>query len=213
VVGVAKTGQYFFLIEPPEPLVYFPRNQRPLSRMALVVLSAGPPEDLAAPVRELVRRLDGRQPIYNLRTVGEQYRMRVVVILEILMTLVSAMGAMGFGLALVGLFGLVACGVARRTREIGIRIAIGARPHDVLRMVIAEGVAITAAGLATGVVVGLLAGRTIAAALPGAADRSGTDLLVFAGVVCTTVAITLLAAYVPARRALRVMPTEALRYE
>jgi predicted permease len=213
VVGVAKTGQYFFLIEPPEPLVYFPRSQRPLARMALVIHAAGPPEALAAPVRELVRRLDGRQPIYNLRTVGEQYRMRAVVILEILMTLVTAMGAMGLGLALVGLFGLVTYGVARRTREIGIRVAIGARPRDVLRMAIAEGAAITAAGLVTGVVVGLLAGRTIAAALPGAADRNGTDLLVFAGVVCTTLAITLLAAYVPARRALRVMPTEALRCE
>jgi predicted permease len=213
VVGVAKTGRYFFLIEPPEPLVYFPRSQRPLARMALVIHAAGPPEDLAAPVRELVRRLDGRQPIYNLRTVGEQYHMRVVVILEILMTLVSAMGAMGFGLALVGLFGLVAYGVARRTREIGIRVAIGARPRDVLRMAIVEGAAITAAGLVTGVVVGLLAGRTIAGALPGAADRNGIDLLVFAGVVCTTLAIALLAAYVPARRALRVMPTEALRCE
>jgi predicted permease len=213
VVGVARTGQYFFLIEPPAPLVYFPRTQRPVPRMALVMLSAGSPEDLAAPVRELVGRLDGRQPIYNLRTVSEQYRMRVVVILEILMTLVSAMGAMGFGLALVGLFGLVAYGVARRTREIGIRVAIGARPRDVLRMAIAEGAAITAGGLAAGVTIGLLAGQAIAAALPGAAGLAGNDLLVFAAVAFATLAITLLAAYVPARRALRVAPTDALRCE
>ena len=213
VVGVAKTGQYLFLIEPPTPLVYLPRSQRPLSRMALVILAAGSPEDLAAPVRALVRRLDGSQPIYNLRSLGEQYRMRVVVILEILMTLVSAMGAMGFGLALVGLFGLVAYGVTRRTREIGIRVAVGARPRDVLRMAMAEGAAIMAGGLVAGVGIGLLAGRALAAALPGTEGISGRDALVFGVVAFAVLAITLLAAYVPARRALRVAPTEALRSE
>jgi predicted permease len=212
IVGVVRSGQYTFLIEPALPLVYFPREQRPVSRMALVLSAAGPAA-LAAPVRELVARLDGRQPIYNLRTLAEQYRMRVVVILEILKTVVTAIGGLGFGLALVGLYGLVAYGVSRRTREIGIRVAVGAAPGTVLRMVMRQSAVVTAVAIAAGVPAGLAAARAIGAALPGGSAPGRADLTVFTAVIVAALGVALLSAYLPARRALRVEPTEALRAE
>jgi hypothetical protein len=213
IVGVVRSGQYTFLIEPALPLVYFPREQRPVSRMALVLSAAGGPAALAAPVRELVARLDGRQPIYNLRTLAEQYRMRVVVILEILKTMVTAIGGLGFGLALVGIYGLVAYGVSRRTREIGIRVAVGASPGTVLRMVMRQSAVVTAVAIAAGVPAGLAAARAIGAALPGGSAPGRADLTAFTAVIVAAVGVALLSAYLPARSALRVEPTEALRAE
>jgi hypothetical protein len=212
VVGVAATDRYNFLIEPPTEFVYLPRRQRPQRNMALII-EADHPERLTTLVRELVARLDGRQPIYTLRTLSEQYRMRVVVVFEILMTLVMSTAAMGVGLALVGLYGLVAYGVSRRTKEIGIRRAVGASAADVLRLAIRQGVVVTLAGLLLGLPAGIAAARVIAATLPGGLGRTATDTLAFAGLVATTLSIALLAAYVPARRALAVAPIQALRAE
>ena len=212
VVGVAATDRYSFLIEPPREFVYLSRRQRPPRTMALIV-EADQPEMLAASVRELVRRIDGRQPIFTLRTLSEQYRMRVVVVFEILMTLVMGTAAMGVGLALVGLYGLVAYGVSRRTKEIGIRRAVGASTTDVLRLAIRQGVVVTLVGLAVGLPTGIVAAKLIAATLPGGLGRTTTDVLAFTGLVVATLSIALLAAYVPARRALAVAPVQALRAE
>jgi hypothetical protein len=212
IVGIAPTDKYTFLIERPMELVYLPWKQQPPRTMALIV-HAEQPERLAADVRALVQRLDGRQPIMSLRTLSETYRMRVVVVFEILMTLVTGTAAMGVGLALVGLYGLVAYGVSRRTREVGVRVAIGARASDVLRLVLRQAVAALLVGLAVGVPAGVLASRAIAAALPGGAGLTPADAASFFALVITVTAVTLLAAYIPARRALRIQPTEALRCE
>lgn len=212
IVGIAPTDMYTFLIERPMELVYLPWKQQPPRTMALIV-HAEQPDQLAADVRALVQRLDGRQPIMSLRTLSETYRMRVVVVFEILMTLVTGTAAMGIGLALVGLYGLVAYGVSRRTKEVGVRVAIGARASDVLRLVLRQGVTALLVGLAVGVPAGVLASRAIAAALPGGVGLTSADAASFFGLVITVTAVTLLAAYIPARRALRIQPTEALRCE
>jgi ABC-type antimicrobial peptide transport system permease subunit len=139
--------------------------------------------------------------------------MRVVVVFEILMTLLIGTAAMGVGLALVGLYGLVAYGVSRRTKEIAIRCAIGASTTEVLRLAIRQGVLVTLAGLVVGLPAGIAAARVLATTLPAGLGRTTTDTWAFAGLVATTLAIALLAAYVPARRALAVAPIHALRAE
>lgn len=136
-----------------------------------------------------------------------------VVVFEILMTLVMGTAAMGVGLALVGLYGLVAYDVSRRAKEIGIRRAVGASATDVLQLAIRQGVLVTLGGLVAGLPAGIAAARVLAATLPGGLGRTTTDTLAFASLVATTLAIALLAAYVPARRALAVVPIQALKAE
>jgi hypothetical protein len=127
IVGLARTGKYFSLLEPPTEFAYFPYRQRPQARRGLVVEAADDPTALIPAVREAVREIDPTQPVYNLRSVGEMYRLPTVVILNIIVSLVGGMGLLGLTLALVGLYGLVAYAANRRTREIGIRMAIGVR--------------------------------------------------------------------------------------
>ena len=214
IVGLAKTSPYFFLIESPFEFVYFPYGQRPQQRMALVAESIGDPSSLVAPLSEMVRRLDANQPIYNIRTLDEMYRMRVVTILNVVVSLVGAMGLMGLALAIVGLYGLVAYAASRRTREIGIRLAIGAGRSDVVRMVLRQGVVLALGGLGAGLLVSLAADRALATVFPGGGGGHGRiDLVAFVLVTSVVLAVTLLAAYVPARRASRINPTEALRCE
>ena len=120
------------------------------------------------------------------------------------------MGAIGLMLAVAGLYGLVAYNVSRRTREIGIRMAIGATPADVLRLVMSNGLTLVGIGTALGVILGLGLERVLNSFLFNA---GGVDVLVYVTVVPALLVVTMLAAYVPARRAARVPPTLALRYE
>jgi putative ABC transport system permease protein len=124
------------------------------------------------------------------------------------------MGMMGLGLSVVGLYGLVAYAASRRTREIGIRMAIGADRPDVLRMMLRQGLVLAVVGLSVGLLASLGASRGLAAIFPHGPGRDGrTDLVALPLVAVTVLAVTLLAAYVPARRASGVNPTEALRNE
>jgi ABC-type antimicrobial peptide transport system permease subunit len=165
-------------------------------------------------MRELVRSLDANQPVYNLRTLEETYRMRSVTILNVIVRLIGAMGIMGLVLAIVGLYGLVAYAVSRRTKEIGIRMAIGAGRSDVLRMVLRQGMVLAVGGLGVGLLASVGAGRALTAIFPAGAGGDGrTDLGAFVLVALVVTTVTLLAAYVPARRASRINPTDALRHE
>jgi ABC-type antimicrobial peptide transport system permease subunit len=120
------------------------------------------------------------------------------------------MGGVGLVLAIAGLYGLVAYSVSRRTREIGIRMAIGATPHDVLRLVMEKGFVLVAIGTAIGLAFGLALEQLMNSML---FDAGGVDIAVYAVVLPSMFIVTMLAAYVPARRASRIAPTEALRYE
>jgi len=133
---------------------------------------------------------------------------------NVVATLTAALGAMGLALALAGLYGLVAYSASRRTKEIGIRMAIGADRGAVVRMVLQQGAMISLAGLATGLLVGLAAGRGLAIVFPGGAAGDGRfDAAAFVTVAVAVFGVTQLAAYIPARKAARINPVEALRTE
>jgi predicted permease len=211
IVGIAKMSKYLFIAEPPSDFVYLPYRQNPPRRIFLVARSSGDPAALAAPLREVVRGLDVDMPIFNVRTMDELYQMRATSIFNVLVTTIGAMGLMGLGLSIVGLYGLVAYAASRRTREIGIRMAIGATAPNVLRMVLGQGAALARRGLVLGLAAGVGAGRLLSAAFPTGGDRRDVVSLALVGSVVFVV--TLLASYIPARRAARVNPIEALRYE
>ena len=214
IVGVAKTSKYGFVIEKPTEFVYLPFRQRSPESMFLLVRSLGDPTTLATPLREVVRGLDANLPISNIRTMEELYRLRSVVILNVIVSLVASMGMMGLALAIVGLYGLVAYAASRRTKEIGIRMAIGAGRSDVLRMVLRQGLILAVAGLGVGLLASAGAARALRAIFPGGVGGDGrTDYVAFPLVASAVLVVTLLAAYVPARRASRVNPTDALRHE
>jgi predicted permease len=211
IVGLAKTSKYIFIAEPPSEFVYLPYRQKRPQRMIMLAQSAGDPSTLVAPLREVVRGLDANLPIYNVRTMEEFYRMRAVSIFNVLVSTVGAMGLMGLGLSIVGLYGLVAYAAGRRTREIGIRVAIGATRARVLRMVLRQGIVLALVGLVVGLVASVGAGGLLRAAFPSGDDQR--DFVALLLVFPIVLAVTFLAAYVPARRASRVNPMDALRYE
>jgi len=211
VVGVAKNSKYLFIAEGPTDFIYLPYRQRKPQRMILVTQSAGDAAGLVAPLREVVHDLDPNQPIFNVRTMEAFYRMRAVAIFHVLITIVGAMGLMGLALAIVGLYGLVAYAATRRTREIGIRMAIGADRTAVLRMVLQQGIVLALVGLVLGLFGSVGAGRLLSAAFPS--DGNAMDWAALLLVTPAVLAVTFLAAYIPARRASRIQPMQALRSE
>ena len=211
IVGVARTSKYIFVAEPPTDYVYLPYRQNPSGSMFLLARSAADPASLAAPLREMVRGLDVSMPIFNVRTMEELYRMRAVSIFNVLVTTVGAMGLMGLGLSIVGLYGLVAYAASRRTREIGIRMALGATAPSVLRMMLRHGLTLALTGLALGLAASVGAGELLSAAFPSGDDRR--DLMSLFLIAPVVLIATLLAVYIPAGRASRVNPVVALRYE
>jgi len=211
IVGLAKTTKYLFIAEPPTDFVYLPYRQRPNQEMVLIAHSDGDPAALAAPIREVVRGLDANMPIYNVRTMEDFYQMRAVSIFNVLVGTVGAMGLMGLGLAIVGLYGLVAYAASRRTREIGIRMAIGATAETVLGMVLRQGFVLALVGLVVGLGLSVGAGELLRAGFPSGDDSR--DFLSLAIVAPVVLGMTLLAAYIPARRASHINPMEALRHD
>jgi predicted permease len=209
IVGVTKTGKYEWFAEPPTEFVYLPLAQHPRSQVTLLAQSFGNPAALVAPLRDVVRSIDANQPIYDVRTMEDYFQNRAVKNPNMIVQTVGAMGLIGLILALVGLYGLVAYTASRRTREIGIRMAIGAQRGSVLRMVMHQGLRLAVIGIVVGLALSLGAARVLNAIFSG----SGADWPVYLLVAPALLAITLLAAYIPARRASRVDPTTALRYD
>jgi len=210
VVGVAKTGKYTYIAEPAMPFLYLPLAQNQRARMVLFTESLGDPKSIAAPLREVVRTLDSNQPVFNLLTLGDFYQQRAIAVPRMIIEIVGTMGMVGLALALVGLYGLVAYSVLRRTREIGVRMAIGARQSDVLRMVLRQGLVLSLAGIAVGGLLSVAVARALTAALVGLGAPNPATYFV---VPVILLAVTLAACYLPARRASRVDPMIALRYE
>src|SRR5262249_43552124 len=141
-------------------------RQQPVQPMAMLAQSAGDPAALTAPLREIVRGLDSNLPIFSVRTMEELFRMRAITVFNVLIELVGAMGLMGLGLAIVGLYGLLAYAVNRRTKEIGIRMAMGAEQSTVLRMVLRQAFVLTLSGLAVGLIASVGVDRLLQAAFP-----------------------------------------------
>jgi ABC-type antimicrobial peptide transport system permease subunit len=210
IVGIAPTVKYANTFAPPMDLVHVPLAQNPTARMALMVRSSGDPLQLVQPVRDVVRSLDANMPMLHTMTYEDYYLNKAVKGPGIAIDLVGSMGATGLVLAIAGLYGVVAYNVSRRTREIGIRIALGAAESDVLRLVLGKGLTLVAIGTGLGVLMGFGVERMINSML---FNGGGVDAVAYAIVVPSLFLITALAAYMPARKASQIAPTQALRCE
>jgi predicted permease len=210
IVGVAETIKYQTTFEKPTDFVYLPLAQHPVTRMVLILRSSGDPLQLVEPTRDVVRILNANLPMLETRTYEDFYVNRAVKGPGIAIRLVGSMGVTGLLLAIAGLYGLVAYNVSRRTREIGIRIALGAVASDVLRLVMGKGLVLVGIGTAIGLAMGFAVERLMNHMI---FDGAGMDVVAYVMVVPSMILATMLAAYVPARRASRIAPTQALRYE
>jgi ABC-type antimicrobial peptide transport system permease subunit len=161
------------------------------------------------PVRRAVRRIDSREIIYSVQTLDEVLAGSLAA-RRISMVLLGIFAAMALLLSCVGIYGVISYTVGQRTREIGVRMALGAQRGDVMRMVLREGLTMAFTGVAFGTVAALALARLIASQL---FDVSPQDPLTFAAIAIVLILAALLACYLPARRALRVDPVVALRYE
>ena len=210
IVGVAKTTAYLDSGEKPADFVYLPLTQHPVPHLTLMIRCTGDPLQLVQPLKETVRTLDANLPMMQLITYQEFYLNKAVRGPGIAVKLCGGMGVVGLFLTIAGLYGVMVYNVTRRTREIGIRMAIGARSSDVLRLVLGKGVVLVGTGTLIGLGLGVAVERLVDSML---FDAGKVDFIVYFVVVPTLFAVTMLAAYIPARRASRIAPTQALRYE
>jgi len=208
IVGVARQSKYEDLVDAPVEYLYLPLSQNPRQALSLMVRTAGPSSAAAGPLRSIVRSLDAGQPMYGVRTMEEVFDQRTGE-LGIWTEAIGAMGVLGLTLAMVGLYGLMSYSVSLRSREIGIRMAIGAGRSGVLGMIMKQGMALTAAGVSIGLLLCLLASKAVALAL----GVTGFNLPFVALVAAGLVAAAALGAYAPARRASRLDPNAVLRQE
>jgi predicted permease len=210
IVGVAQTIKYRETTDKPTDFIYLPLTQRPVVRMVLMLRTTAEPLTLVPSVKDVVRTLDANMPMLETRTFEDLYRYHTVEGPRVAIEMVSIMGAVGLLLAIAGLYGLVAYNVSRRTREIGIRMAIGAARSDVLKLMMGKGLVLVGIGTIFGLVMGFGVERMMNAMLFNA---GGIDILAYVVVVPSLFLVTMLAAYIPARRATQIAPTQALRYE
>ncbi|HKG90539.1 MAG TPA: FtsX-like permease family protein, partial [Gemmatimonadaceae bacterium] len=215
IVGVVADARHISLRDAPEPMVILPLGPFGASRLTVVARAAGGGAEAAAEgamlraIREAVAALDRDLPLLDMRSMRE--RVGVAVAQErLLAMLLSAFATLALVLSAAGLYGVVSYTAASRTREWGVRIALGARPRDVLLLVQRQGAALAAIGLAIGLAGALALSRVLGALLYEVAPD---DALTYAAVGALLAAVSLLAAYVPARRATRVNPVDAMRSE
>jgi putative ABC transport system permease protein len=210
IVGVTADNKFNWIGEAPTPWLYIPQRQDTGKRSTLVVASAGASGSISTAVRDVARELDPNMPVSGLRTIEEYYYGNAIGTVLVLVRVVGGMGILGLGLAMIGLYGLVAYAVARRTREIGIRMAVGAKPAAVVRDVLRHGFILAGSGIVLGAAGCVAASVLLRSVFPNA---GGIDVFGFMLVLPTLVAVTLLASYIPARRAARIDPLRALRIE
>ncbi|HEX3528030.1 MAG TPA: ABC transporter permease [Thermoanaerobaculia bacterium] len=209
VVGVARDGKYRTLGEDPRPFAYTMVDQDKSFGRTLIVAGNGDEKALLGQVRRAIDATDPNVPIFDIKTMSEHLSI-MLFLARIGAVLLAAFGGLGLILASMGLYGVVAASVARRTREIGIRMAIGARRGDVLRLVVREGMVLTGTGLAIGLGLALLGTGLLHGLLYGIAP---SDPLTFAAVALVLGGVALGANLIPAKRATEVDPLVALRSE
>lgn len=209
VVGIAKDAKYGSLTETSRAFMYLPVEQAYRPAMRLVVRTAGDPDALAPAIRAAVRRVDAGLPLFDVQTI-EQHLAFSFFLFEMAATLLGVFGITAMLLAALGLYGVVAHSVGQRTREIGVRMSLGATASDVRRMVLRQGLGLALAGVALGVIAAVGVTGLFASQLAGVSPR---DPLSFGSTAVLLVATTALACYLPARRAARLNPVQALRTE
>jgi predicted permease len=209
IVGVVRDTKYDGVREAAPPTMFVPHLQTRTFGPTFTVRTAGDPLALIGGIREAVRQIDPTLPIANVSTQMEQVEQRFLQE-RVFAQAYALFGGLALLLAAIGLFGLMSYSVARRTNEIGIRMALGAQARDVLTLVMRESMMLVIAGVAIGLGVALAAGRFVASLLFGLA---GTDTVTMVVAMTVMVTVSAIAGFFPARRASRVDPMVALRYE
>jgi len=209
VVGLVGDTRARSLDAAPQPTVYFSYHQFRLPYMSVVVRGTDDPAPVERALRAAVRGIDPELPVEDVKTLASvasqsaaQPRFRTSVL--------AAFAAISLMLAAIGVYGLLSYTVTLRVREIGVRMALGARPRDVLRLVVGEGMRLVAAGAALGVAGALVSSRLVSAMLFGV---SAADPLTYGTVVMLLAAVAFVACYIPALRAARLDPISALKAE
>jgi predicted permease len=209
VVGIAKDVKNRSLSETPQPFLYLPLLQDYRSNMILVARTAIEPEQMSQSVRAEVAALDPGIPIFDVKTLEEHVGISLFL-QRMAATLLSIFGLLALSLAAIGLYGVMAYSVSQRTRELGIRVSVGAERRDIFKLILRQGLAISVVGLLAGLVAALAVTRLTAKLLYGV---SATDPVTFIVITLLLLCVTLLACYFPARRATKVDPMIALRFE
>jgi ABC-type lipoprotein release transport system permease subunit len=209
IVGVVGTTKNLTVQEAPLPLVYYPLAQQYAARLTLIARTDNRAVALVEPVRRAAAETDRGVAIDGATTLEARIA-EALTIERLAAALIACCGVLALLLALVGVYGVVAFAVARRAREFGVRLALGARPAQILALVLRQASRLTILGIAAGVAAGVAATRVLATVLYGV---SPSDVATFAGVTLALATVTGLATLLPARRALRVDPIVVLRDE
>jgi predicted permease len=209
IVGIAKDVKNRSLSEAPQPFLYLPLLQDYRSNMILVARTAVEPEKMFQSVHDEVAALDPQIPIFDAKTLEEHVGISLFL-QRMAATLLSIFGLLALSLAAIGLYGVMAYSVSQRTRELGIRVSVGAERRDIFKLILGQGLAIPVVGLLAGLVAALAVTRLTANLLYGV---SATDPVTFIVIGLLLLCITLLACYFPARRATKIDPMIALRVE
>jgi putative ABC transport system permease protein len=209
IIGVAGDIRHNGLTAEPRPTVFLAQSQVPGYYTYIVVRTALELKQMATAIRREVRQVDPRQPVADVQPMA-QYISSALARPRLYAVLLGAFASLALLLAAIGLYGLMAYAASRRTHEIGVRMALGAKPRDVLRSTLSDGARLAVTGLAVGVASAIALSRLVAKLLYGV---TASDLLTYAGVVALLGSVALIATWIPARRASCVDPMVALRYE
>jgi ABC-type antimicrobial peptide transport system permease subunit len=208
VVGIVENGKYRYLTEDPQPAMFFPMLESPSTGTSLVVRSNGDSQQLAAAIRSTLRELDSGLPSY-IETWNKQLDLAMFPSRVATVSL-GVLGVLGAMLSVTGIFGMAAYSVSKRLKELGIRLALGAQPKEVLQAALGRAVKLLVVGSAAGLLLGILAARVLGHIVYQATPR---DPVVLAGVVLAMLLLGLLATWIPAQRALALDPLTLLREE
>jgi putative ABC transport system permease protein len=209
IVGVAKDGKYFTVNESPQPFHYLPLEQDYEGWMTLIVRSNSNPEAILGGVRNEISKIDPKLPVYDVKTLNDHLSLSLFPA-RVAAGLLGSFGLLALLLAAIGIYGVTSYAVAQRTREIGIRMALGAERRDVVTMIVRHGLILTASGLVVGLGAAIALTRLMSAILYGV---SATDVLTFTGVSVLLAMVAVFSGLIPALRASKVDPVRALRYE
>ena len=212
IVGVAKDGRYLNLYESPRPYIFVPEYQNDYNSQMTLLVSANVSSDLkavAGGVRREIAQMDSRVPVFGLQ-MAERNLAYAYWGPRLAAGLATGFGLLALILTTMGLYSVMTYAVSRRTREIGIRVAIGAQGRDVLKLVVGQGMFLVVAGVLIGLVGAFALTRVLSSLLFGV---GATDPLTFIGITLLLIAVALLACWIPARRAMKVDPMVALRTE
>lgn len=212
VVGVAKDARYILVRGPEYPLVYLPFDQHvaDASLETLQVRTAGDPKLIIPEVERTIASLAPDLPVFEVKTMQEAlYTLNGFLAYEVAAGLAAAMGLLGLALSIVGVYGVISYAASQRSHEIGVRMALGAQPRQILQMMLRQGIVIVGVGLAVGVLAALAAAKVVGTFL----TVSPTDPVTYVAVSILLALVALAACAIPARRAMRVDPMVALHYE